>query len=164
MVITHFTQHFHPGFMKSMAVVPCHSKEGVKNDITINLDSLNHWGHSWAIQPELGGILCQAQVVEWEEMGVGLDVVRVELLQDKPGGGEGRAGYQEGLHCPLVSHGGVPAVWESTQTTFIPGNPVTRECLDPVPPRQEPCLCGGQGCTKLFLYWVVLVWILWNGK
>ena len=41
-----------------------------------------------------------------------------------------------------MSQGGVPAVRESTQATSVPGNPVTRECLHPVPPRQEPRLCG----------------------
>ena len=73
---------------------------------------------------------------------MGLKEVGGELLQDQPGGGEGGTGDQQGLHCPLVSHVGVPAIWEGTQASPVPRNPVTRECLDPVPPRQEPSLCG----------------------
>ena len=95
-----------------------------------------------AIQPELYSILCQANVIQWEEVRVALDELGVELLQDQPVGGKGGTGDQKGLHSPLVSQGGVPAVRESTQATSVPGNPVTRECLHPVPPRQEPRLCG----------------------
>ena len=100
--------------------------------------------HGKEIQPEQYNILCQAKVVQWEEVRVGLDELGVELLQDQPVGGIGGTGDQKGLdvHSPLVSQSGVPAVRESTQATSVPGNPVTRECLHPVPPRQEPRLCG----------------------
>ena len=95
-----------------------------------------------AIQPELYSILCQANVIQLEEVRVALDELGVELLQDQPVGGIGGTGDHKGLHSPLVSQGGFPVVRESTQATSIPGNPVTRECLYPVPPRQEPRLCG----------------------
>ena len=96
-----------------------------------------------AIQPELYSILCQPNVIQWEEVRVALDELGFELLQDESGGGKGGTGDQKGLHSPLVSQVGVPAVRESTQATSVPGNPVTRECLHPVPPpRQEPRLCG----------------------
>ena len=65
---------------------------------------------------------------------MGLKDVGGELLQDQPGGGEGGTGDQQGLHCPLVSHVGVPAIWEGTQASSVPRNPMTRECLHPVPP------------------------------
>ena len=135
MVIIHLTKHIHSGFMKSVAVIPGNSEQSVKNVITILLNSSDHWCHCRAIQPELDFIL-QAEVVEWEEVRVSLDDVGAVLLQDQPGGGEGGTGLQKGLHCPLVSQVGVPAVWEGTQASPVPRNPVTRECLHPVPPRQ----------------------------
>ena len=38
MVIIHLTKHIYFGFMKSMAVIPCHSEQSVKNYIIIHLD------------------------------------------------------------------------------------------------------------------------------
>ena len=142
MVIIHLTKHFHSGFVKSMAVIPGNSEQSAKNVITILLNSFDHRCHCRAIQPELDCILSQAKVVEWEEVRVSLDDVGAVLLQDQPGGGEGGTGYQKGLHCPLVSQVGVPAVWEGTQASPVPRNPVARECLHPVPARQQSSLCG----------------------
>ena len=73
---------------------------------------------------------------------MGLDKVQAELLHDQPGSCEGGAGDQKGLQCPLVSQVGVPAVWEGTQASPVPRNPVARECLHPVPARQQSSLCG----------------------
>ena len=73
---------------------------------------------------------------------MGLDDGGVELLQSQPGTGEGWAGGQERLHCSFVDEVGIPTVCEGAKASPVPWNPVTRECLHPVPPRQEPLLCG----------------------
>ena len=143
MVVIHLTKHFYSGFMKSMAVVSGDFKQSVKNYLTIHLYCSYNRCHCRAIQIELDCILRQAEVVEREEVRLGLDKGGVVLLQGLSGSGEGWAGGQEGLHCPFVGHICVPAVWECTQASSVPRNPVPRECLHPVPPRQEPCLCDG---------------------
>ena len=45
MAFTHFTQHAHSGFVKSMAEIPCHSKQCLKNDIPVHLHSFDYWWH-----------------------------------------------------------------------------------------------------------------------
>ena len=40
-----------------------------------------------------------------------------------------------------------PTPWQGTQATFVPGNPVSRQSLHPVPTRQQPRL----GCSLLNL-------------
>ena len=73
--------------------------------------------------------------------------VRVELFQSSPGSGEGGAGQQKGFHSSFMVGHSAPTPWQGAQSTLVPGDPVSRECLHPVPPREQPRL----GCCLLYL-------------
>ena len=114
-----------------MAEVSCQLEESKKEAFTLQLDSRNDRRHCAAVNPELDWVYPKAAVHQELQVGVGLQVIGVILVESLPGTEQGRTGEKEILKCSLVGILSAPAQRQGTQAFPVPGNPVTSQSFQP---------------------------------
>ena len=126
-----------------MAIVPSKFEKCKQYSLTSYLNCCYHWPHSAAVQVKLNWINFQAMTDKHLQVGVELEEGPAVVCQSKPAGSQGGTGEEESLNCSFVGGLCSPTLWQRAEALLVPGDPMTRENLNPVPSGQETGLGGG---------------------